>query len=124
MSGGAGRVIINGPRFAKALLTLVVLLALSPVLLPTSAAASEGAAVIATIGLGPDPEATAFALAVNPNTDRTYVTPGFEPLECESHIVSVIDNATHTVLPPITTGLSPFGVDVNPITNKIYVANI
>src|SRR5207245_9578260 len=80
-------------------------------------------AVIATISLGPNADATAVALAVNPNTNKTYVTPGLEPLGCESHIVSVIDNRTNTVLAPITVGLSPFGVAVNPKTNKLYVAN-
>jgi YVTN family beta-propeller protein len=43
---------------------------------------------------------------------------------CESHIVSVIDNSTNTVLTPITVGLSQFGVAVNPKTNKIYVTNV
>lgn len=92
--------------------------------LPAAIAASAGPPVVATISLGGNEEATAFALAVNPRTNKTYETPGLEPLGCESHIVSVIDNATNTTLAPITTGLIPFGVAVNPKTNKIYVANI
>src|SRR3989441_6020979 len=112
------------PKFAKKSLVLAASFVLLVATLPTTGAASEGPAVIATINLGPNTEATAFALAVNPNTNKTYVTPGWETLGCESHIVSVIDNATNTVLAPITVGLSPFGVAVNPKTNRIYVANI
>jgi len=110
-------------KFAKKSLVLAASFVLLAATLPTTGAASEGPAVIATIHLGPNADATAFALAVNPNTNKTYVTPGLEPLGCESHIVSVIDNRTNTVLAPITVGLSPFGVAVNPKTNKIYVAN-
>ena len=111
------------PKFAQKALVLAASFVLLAATLPTTAAASEGPAVIATISLGPNVDATAFALAVNPNTNKTYVTPGLEPLGCESHIVSVIDNRTNTVLAPIMVGLSPFGVAVNPTTNKIYVAN-
>jgi YVTN family beta-propeller protein len=105
-------------------LVLAASLLLLGAFLPATVAASEGPAVVATISLGPNPDATGFALAVNPNTNKTYVTPGLEPLSCESHIVSVIDNSTNTLLTPITAGLSPFGVAVNPKTNKIYVANV
>jgi YVTN family beta-propeller protein len=115
---------MNKPNFARRSLVLAVSLLLAAAFSPTSLAASEPPRVISTIELGPNPDATAFALAVNPRRNKTYVTPGFEPLGCESHIVSVIDNATNTVLAPITTGLSPFGVAVNPKTNKIYVTNI
>jgi YVTN family beta-propeller protein len=109
---------------AKGSFVLAASLVVLAALLPVAIAASEGPVVVATVELGANGEATAFALAVNPRTNKTYVTPGFEPLGCESHIVSVIDNATNTVLSPITTGLSPFGVAVNPKTNKIYVANV
>src|SRR5438445_3021629 len=111
------------PKFARKSLVLAASFVLLVATLPTTGAASEGPAVIATISLGPNADATAFALAVNPNTNKTYVTPGLEPLGCDSHIVSVIDNRTNTVLAPITVGLSPFGVAVNPKMNKIYVAN-
>jgi YVTN family beta-propeller protein len=112
------------PKVAKRSLALALSLLLLGTLLPATIAASEGPAVIATISLGSSEDATAFALAVNPRTHKTYVTPGFEPLGCESHIVSVIDNSTNAVLAPITTGLSPFGVAVNRKTNKIYVTNV
>src|SRR5437879_10693644 len=111
-------------KFARAFIAVGASLLLFSAFLPGTIRASSGPAVIATIGLGPSQDATAFALAVNPRTNKTYVTPGLEPLGCESHIVSVIDNTTNTVLAPITVGLSPFGVAVNPKTNRIYVANI
>src|SRR5919198_2334847 len=111
-------------RCPKRSLVLAASLLLLAAFLPATIAAIAGPSVVATISLGPDPSATAFALAVNPNTNKTYVTPGLEPLGCESHNVSVIDNSTNTVLAPITTGRSPFGVAVNPKTNKIYVANV
>jgi YVTN family beta-propeller protein len=110
-------------RTRKSLVLAASLLLLAAVL-PAAFAASIGPTVVATISLGANEQVTAFALAVNPKTNKTYVTPGVEPLGCESHIVSVIDNATNTVLAPIETGLSPFGVAVNPKTNKVYVANV
>src|SRR5438552_886848 len=80
-----GRQMMNKPKFAKKSLFLAASLLLLAALLPATIAASEGPAVIATISLGANPEATAFALAVNPNTNKTYVTPGAETLDCESH---------------------------------------
>ena len=84
--------------------------------------------VIATIPLGEPFGAGTFAAAVNPRTNTVYATnPGAlsSPvgLDCESHDVSVIDGSTNTVLTPITVGLNPFGLAVNPTTNRIYVAN-
>jgi len=115
---------MNTSKSAKRSLVLAVSVLVLAASLPVAIAASEGPAVIATIRLGASEDATGFALAVNPKTNKTYVTPGFEPPGCESHIVSVIDNSTNTVLAPITAGLVPFGVAVNPKTNKIYVTNI
>jgi YVTN family beta-propeller protein len=115
---------MNTSKSAKRSLVLAGSALLLAAVLPVAIAASKGPAVIATIGLGANEDATGFALAVDPKTNKTYVTPGFEPFGCESHIVSVIDNSTNTVLTPITVGLVPFGVAVNPKTNKIYVANI
>ena len=89
-------------------------------ILPSRTAASDGATVIATVDLGANE--TAFALAVNSRTNKTYVTPGFE-LGCDSQFVSVIDDRTNTELAPIKVGLSPFGLAVHPKTNQIYVAN-
>jgi YVTN family beta-propeller protein len=115
---------MSKPNLALRSLVLAGSLLLAAAFSPTALAASEPPHVVSTVELGSNPDATAFALAVNPRRNETYVTPGFETLGCESHIVSVIDNATNAVLAPITTGLSPFGVAVNPKTNKIYVTNI
>ena len=84
--------------------------------------------VIATIPLGEPFGAGTFAIAVNPRTNTIYATnPGAlsSPvgLDCDSHDVSVIHGSTNTVLSPISVGLNPFGVAVNPTTNRIYVAN-
>src|SRR5439155_24684309 len=86
---------IQRARLAASLLLLAAFLR-------TTVAASEGSAVIATINLWPNTEATAFALAVNTNTNKTYVTPGWETLGCESHIVTVLDNSTKTVFAPLS----------------------
>jgi len=56
-------------------------------------------------------------VAVNPNTNLIYVTiPG-------SHVLSVIDGASNTVVATVALGTGPTGVAVNPNTNRIYVAN-
>jgi RHS repeat-associated protein len=56
-------------------------------------------------------------LAVNPSTNRIYVTNN------SSDNVSVIDGATNTVVATVPVGDAPVGVAVNPSTNRIYVAN-
>jgi YVTN family beta-propeller protein len=58
-------------------------------------------------------------VAVNPTTNRIYVTS----LGAIDGIVSVIDGTTNTVIATIDVGDGPFGVAVNPATNRIYVAN-
>jgi YVTN family beta-propeller protein len=124
MTVNPGGVKVNKPKLAARSRVLAASLLLLAAFLPATVAASAGPTVIATISLGANEDATAFALAVNPTTNRTYVVPGLETFDCESHIVSVIDNSTNTLLPPITTGLNPFGVGANPRTNKIYVSNL
>ncbi|MEW6232559.1 MAG: kelch repeat-containing protein, partial [Chloroflexota bacterium] len=69
--------------------------------------------VIARIPVGTRP----VAVAVNPTTNRIYVTNE------GSDNVSVIDGATNQVVATVTVGIGPFGVGVNPATNRIYVAN-
>jgi len=55
------------------------------------------------------------AVAVNPATNRIYVTaPG-------NHRLSVIDGTTNTVVATVPVDLRPVGVAVNPNTNLIYV---
>ena len=116
--------------------SILILAALSGVeflgatLWPTIGVA-EAQTVVATIPLGEPAGAGTFAVATNPVTNTVYVTnPGFigsspgQPVVCNSYDVSVINGSTNTVLSPITVGLNPFGLAVNPKTNMIYVANI
>jgi len=57
-------------------------------------------------------------LAINPVTDKLYVTNEF------SHTVSVVDTKTDEVVSTIQVGLRPYGLDIDPIVNRIYVTNI
>jgi YVTN family beta-propeller protein len=57
-------------------------------------------------------------LAINPVTDKLYVTNEF------SHTVSVVDTITDEVVGTIPVGLVPYGLDIDPIVNRIYVTNI
>ena len=72
-------------------------------------------AVVATVT---DPHAIApVALAVNATTNTIYVA------NSQSNNVTVIDGATNSVTATIPVGTSPSGVDIDPQTNFIYVAN-
>ncbi len=77
------------------------------------AATAQAQSVVATITVGSGPA----RVAVNPTTNRIYVTNQFR------NTVSVIDGASNAVIATIPVGNSPVGVDVNPTTNRIYVAN-
>ena len=71
--------------------------------------------VVATVT---DPNAIApVALAVNATTNTIYVA------NSQSNNVTVIDGATNSVTATIPVGTSPSGVDIDPQTNFIYVAN-
>ena len=72
-------------------------------------------AVVATIPV----TAGAVYTAVNPLTNRLYVTHGNGPAD----IVTVIDTISNTAIATIPTGRSPFGIAVNPASNRVYVAN-
>lgn len=37
--------------------------------------------------------------------------------------VNIIDGNTNAVIGTVTVGLEPQGIDVNPMTNRIYVTN-
>ena len=82
--------------------------------------------VIATVPVGSDP---LFA-TINPVTNRIYVTNscGDDPtcLAYPLHqgTVSVIDGGTNGILASINVGYQPYGVAVNPVSNKTYVANL
>jgi YVTN family beta-propeller protein len=69
--------------------------------------------VIDTIDVGNAPQ----GVAVNPTTNRIYVTNLLDGT------VSVIDGTTNTVIATIDVGNSPSSVAVNPDTNRIYVVN-
>src|SRR5258707_13125242 len=68
---------------------------------------------VATIGAGTNP----FAAAVNPVTNKIYVTHN------GSNNVTVIDGATNTTT-TVAAGTTPSGVAVDPGTNKIYRENV
>jgi len=52
---------------------------------------------------------------VNPLTDKIYIANG-------NGSVTAIDGVTNNTA-TVTAGTSPYGVAVNPVTNKVYVAN-
>ncbi len=56
-------------------------------------------------------------MAVNPRTNRIYVT------NSNDGTVSVIDGTTNSVVATIPVGTTPQAVAVNPSTNNIFVAN-
>jgi YVTN family beta-propeller protein len=84
-----------------------------PFRINNSSAAEPSFPIKATIQVGDSPQ----GIAVNPNTNRIYVT------NYSSNSVSVIDGDTNTVIDTIAVGNAPQGIAVNPVTNKIYVAN-
>lgn len=66
-------------------------------------------------------------IAQNPNTNRIYSINSSSNLTGERFApgyVSVIDADSAAVIANVETGGQPFGVAVNSVTNKIYVANI
>jgi DNA-binding beta-propeller fold protein YncE len=74
-------------------------------------------ATIPTLGYGcsfDDP----VGIAVNPTTNRVYVTEPF------AGTLTVIDGAANAIVDTIAFGSFPFVFDVavNPVTNRIYVA--
>jgi YVTN family beta-propeller protein len=74
------------------------------------------------VGVEPGP------IAVNPSTNRIYVanvggcTQVNPVCAAVGNTVTVIDGATNATS-TVQTGLSPGGLVVNPVTNRIYVAN-
>ena len=57
------------------------------------------------------------AVAVNPNTNLTYVT------NSASNTMITINGVSNSPSTSVSTGRLPIGVDVNPNRNTIYVAN-
>ncbi len=62
-----------------------------------------------------------FAAAVNPLTNKIYVTSYYIPAGFTVAIIDGATNGTTTITDPKAVG--PWAADVNPATNKIYVAN-
>jgi len=71
-------------------------------------------AVVATIPVGTGP----VSVGVNPNTNRIYVANS-------DNSVSVIDGGTNAVVATVGvgSGIQTDGVDVNPMTDRVYVVN-
>ena len=61
----------------------------------------------------------AFGVAVNPGTERLYVSSGDF-----SGLVSVINTQTNKIITEIPVGDGPQGIAVNPVTNLIYAVNV
>ena len=74
--------------------------------------------IISKIPVGSSPR----GIAVNPNTDRIYLSNN------GNNTVSVIDGLSDSVISSITVSTrqsqDPAGVSINPNTNRIYVSNI
>jgi YVTN family beta-propeller protein len=88
---------------------------------PNGVAVLAGATdtVLGTVVLGRKP----LAIAVDPVTNRVYVTAE-AVWGIRSHdSLTVLDGFADTVVREIPVGLDPLGVAVNPRTNRIYVAN-
>jgi len=78
-------------------------------LLAGSLRTAPGQTVIATIDTGPGP----IDAAVNPVTDRIYVSNSFPGS------VAGVDGTTHSVIATIPVGLVATGIGVNPATNRV-----
>ena len=83
---------------------------------------AQGSVRNITVGLNPQ------AIIVNPLTNKIYVaaSDGNKTGDARNKDgdVKVIDGATDTVSPiPIPAGKNPSAIALNPVTNRIYVAN-
>jgi DNA-binding beta-propeller fold protein YncE len=78
----------------------------------SSVTAIDGSTNVATaIATGPYPG----GVAVNPITNKVYVSQGFN--------VTVVDGATHATT-TVATGAGQSGLAIDPATNKVYVSSI
>jgi YVTN family beta-propeller protein len=102
---------------ALSVLRILLTLGLAILVPPWHADASpepQNYAVVAKIAVGSGPT----GMAVNPTTNRIYVTNFI------SSDVSVIDGVSNTVVATVPVGPSPSSVGVNPVTNRIYVPDL
>ncbi len=63
------------------------------------------------------PKVGAYGVAVNPTTDKVYIT------NADFNSVTVMSSRTDKIIDTISVGSSPRGITVNPVTNNVYVAN-
>jgi len=73
-----------------------------------------GLARIATLTVPDGGDDAPGVLGVNPTTNHIFIP------NSTSNSVTVIDGVSNSILYHIPLGLSPFGVDVDPVTNKVY----
>jgi YVTN family beta-propeller protein len=85
----------------------------------SAASAASATSVIATVPVGYRPH----GVAVNPLTNRIYVSNAGDTGLGNSNTVSVINGADNTVVATITVGSEPFGVAVHTGLNRVYVSN-
>lgn len=83
---------------------------------------NEAAGITKTIRASLNPQ----AIIVNPVTNKIYVAESngtllstFNP----NGVIEVIDGTTDTITTAIPGGKNPFAIALNPVTNRIYVAN-
>jgi YVTN family beta-propeller protein len=106
-----------GWRWRPAVAALTLLLVASALLPPSRPALAEiGIGASITVGSGSLPGA--YGVAVNPISNRIYVT------NVDESSVSVINGPTNTVAgQPIPVGTTPQGIAFNPTSFRVYVAN-
>ena len=104
---------MKGFRAALALVALVSSIAFR----------ADALTVLSATAVGPKPA----LITVNPLTKKAFVAaPGATGPGSPGDVVTVLDTA---VSPPAVTasipvGVDPYGIDVNIVTNKVYVANV
>ncbi|MDX1387601.1 MAG: YncE family protein [Acidobacteriota bacterium] len=81
-------------------------------------AVAEDPTVVATVQLGQSTCCSITGVAVNPDTNRIYVT------DLSKDLLYVLDGATNTLEATVPVTGRPFGVKVNPFTNLVYVSSI
>ncbi len=88
------------------------------VLTSASWTGAEDPTVVATVQLGQSTCCTLTGVAVNPDTNRIYVT------DLSEDVLYVLDGTTNTLQATVPVTGRPFGVKVNPFTNRVYVSSI
>ena len=80
-------------------------------------ASSNGLALLNTASLPSGGMAGGGGVAVNPASDRVFVT------NSASNNVSIIDGDSNTVIGVQAVGQFPYGIAVNPLDGAVYVGN-